>query len=512
MQRLGIGILYVVIVLACAMPAAANSHVEQTNTSLLAATNAEVPGSIDRGNAAQGAVSGSVLAFVDYEDTAVVELALELLGVEYEVFRDDEEFSTALEQGGWDLVIAELPLKRHDYEALTSWVENGGKLIASMWAPSSELLAAMETELVGDVLSTALPFYSWDTSGTLFSVSEDVPLAVEASVKRWRENGYRLSPQGEAIALAGFAEHEEEHQAAIVLGREGRTLMNGFLFSDYVGTDEDADSVDDVVELLANEAAVLLGATSSSGAVVERSIEPGVPVEGCVPTRGFEWVDDTLSGYLEYSIAVPGAWAFSIHLQGKGNLDLYVRAGSPVRIEETSDNQWIVEHTVASVSADGEEHLLIAEPQQGVRYWIAVENKGNEPADYTLSADAAPVVEDLPIDSVQGTISEASVPLFARRNLSTSRGLLSIRQYRFTMPASGETLSIRVEGPGSWYAHLRKDFPVTGSSEGATSDLSIQFTDVGELSLAGILPPGEYYLALEALSAPQSYVITVTRE
>jgi len=513
MKRLRVVAVCVLVTVVCGVASLSDDMPEGINESFLAvASGTGRLGDVAQGSSDTGsevAVSGRVVVLTDLDEMAIVELALELLGEEYEVYRDDDEFFAALEEATWDLAIVEIPRSRHDSDPITAWVEGGGRLILSMWEPSDELLAAMGTEAIGSELGTALPIYSWDTSGVLFARVEEVPPLLEVLDEIWGDNGQRLEPQGDAVALAGFVASAEANEAAIVLANAGRTLMNGFLFSDYQGVDGDEDGVDDVVELVANEIAYLLGAGSSAGAVVERRLEPGVVVEGEIGPRGFERIEDTISGYVQYTVSVPTAWALSIRIQGEGNLDLYVRAGRPVGITEDPESDWIVEYDLAAVSSGGEEYLVIAGPQPDVQYWIAVENRGDEPATYTIEVQVTPLIADLPFDGTEGSVALGAVPAFFRGFLRTSEGMLAPTQYRFTAPSSGEALSIRVEGSGTWCAHLRWGAPVEASLDGVVSDLSFRFTDVGEFTLGGILPAGDYYLALEALSLPQSYTLTL---
>lgn len=459
----------------------------------------------------KGKVTGRVLAFTDVAETMSVERALELLGVEYEIYRDEAGFFDALTEGGWDLAIVETPRGQHDWGPLISWVEGGGRLIASMWRPGQEFLEAMEATAIGDVLTSPLQLYSWETHGSLFSGLQEVPSPL-ACENFWNENGHRMEPRGEAVALAGFTSSEESDQAATILGNEGRTLMNGFLFDDYRGFDEDTDGVDDILEFFANEAAYLLGAVSPSLTVVERPLEPGVAVTGEVSGKGFPWVEEGISGYLEYTVTVTEAWALAIHLQGEGNLDLYVRAGRPIGIEEGPTDGWIVDYDLAALSSGGGELLVIAEPKQDTRYWIAVENKGDEAANYSLVVHSAPLIESLTLDGAEGAVRLEDVPAAFQSLLYTDRGMLSSTQYRLIVPADGQGIRIEVEGTGPWHLYLRKGEPVAIAPEGVVSDLSFGLRDAGEFYAGGILPAGDYYLALEALAPPQSYSLSVFSE
>jgi len=509
----GFGLLVCVVAfLVVLVPASAENPSDETNMSYRAGLGTQQPTDAHQGISGGGVpLGGRVAAFTDLAETVVIELALELLSVEYELFHDEALFSAALEAEDWDLAIVELPLRRHDCDPMVRWVENGGRLIASMWQPSPELAEAMDASLIGNALSSALPVHSWDISGALFSGVQQLPSALVVSEERWGSNGYRLEPQGEAIALAGFAADRAADQAAIVLGNEGRTLLNGFLFSDYEGTDGDADGLDDIVELVANQVAHLLGAEIPTGSIVERPLQPGVPADGEIAGSGFEWTEGALSGYLQYSISIPTAWALSIRVVADCDVDLFVRVGRPIDIRAETGDGWIARYSLAAVSSSAEEHLVISEPVPGSPYWIAVANKEEGIASYTLEANVAPVIEDLTLRDATGEVGSQDTPLFLHDFLTTPSGVLSLEQYRFTLPRTGEAFSIRVEGSGAWRIHLRAGSPVTAGLNAAISDVAFLFTDAAELAVGSSLPPGDYYLALEALSPPQSYRLSVAQ-
>ena len=68
-----------------------------------------------------------------------------------------------------------------------------------------------------------------------------------------------MLPTGTAYAVSGYSTAEESGRAAIVVGNDGRTIYNGFLWDDFTA-DENGDGVTDMVGLVANQVAFVLDA------------------------------------------------------------------------------------------------------------------------------------------------------------------------------------------------------------------------------------------------------------
>lgn len=194
-----------------------------------------------------------------------------------------DDFVALLEGASWDLVVMDLPgdEPRGDWQqSLADHVTAGGAAIHSHWRRGS--LAGLPTVFdvaIGPAHQT-LSFWQWDAH-PLFTTPNTVPPLFDEWLDRWGANGFRLSvaPSTEGEAAAGFTETATSGEAAIVVGNEGRTLWNGFLFDDFAGTDEDADEKFDIVELIENEMRLVLGTDDRLAAC------PSSPDPTCLPTN-----------------------------------------------------------------------------------------------------------------------------------------------------------------------------------------------------------------------------------
>lgn len=169
--------------------------------------------------------------------------ALDSLALPYTV-GTPSTFNSLLQGDTWDMVVVDCPSTRPfsgTWTPLTDYINNGGRVVMSFWgldgAPS---LADAFGVSVTSSFNNPENVYRWDVSHPVFNIPNLV-----ANLTSWQDtandDGDKLAlvPLSGAQALGGFTISPTAGQAAIVLGNNGRTIYNGFLFeelNDPVGT------------------------------------------------------------------------------------------------------------------------------------------------------------------------------------------------------------------------------------------------------------------------------------
>lgn len=434
-------------------------------------------------------------------------LALNNLGIPYEHYRAEDEydeFVRALASHDWGLVIMEAPYSRYDWDPLIEWVADGGKLISSLWEPSSAFLRALGAERV-ESFDEPSRVYSWRSDHPLFTRPNSVPSPlVTQEDSRWRDNGDRLKALEGAIAYAGFSREPSPDEAATILANNERTLINGFLFDDFADIDSDGDGKDDIVEYVENQIQFLLAPPPPPPCQVH--LAPNEEARGSIEERA------VLPGESQYRINVPtGAKILAIALQGNGNLDLHVKAGG--RVEVTGG---IVTADFSLVSPDGSEFIVIRDPKPGY-YCIAVENKETTPQDFALIAVPVTALDEIGPEElgqpIPGEIdlSQGLLPVLASY-LRTEAGALGLIQYKVDVREGAKTLGVRLDAHGKRARlHIRYGKPVEIVEGKVAADLSVSSsTEAAVLISRNLLKPGSYYIAIEGLEPPQEFTLTVT--
>ncbi len=135
---------------------------------------------------------------------------------------------------------------------MIDYVNGGGKVVMSFWDLNGEpaLASAFDVSVEGS-FNTPRDVHAWVASHPVFNSPSAVG-DLTAWSDLWADDGDALNPINRAQELAGFTALPSAGEAAIVLGNDGRTIYNGFVF------DEFSDS--DGIPLVANEIAYLLGA------------------------------------------------------------------------------------------------------------------------------------------------------------------------------------------------------------------------------------------------------------
>lgn len=454
----------------------------------------------------------SDIAEVSPEDPIAV-LALDNLEIPYEHYdaEDDyDDFVRALRSRDWELVIIEAPYSRYDWGPLIEWVENGGKLISSLWEPSSAFFRAMGAERV-ESFDEPLRVYSWRPDHPLFTKPNEVPSPlVPREESHWRDNGDKLKPTEGAIALAGFSREPEPDEGATILANNEHTLINGFLFDDFRGVDSDEDGKDDIVEYVENQIQLLLVPPPPPPPPCQIHLMPNEEMRASIEAEGIPPPEG------QYRIEVPaGAKVLGIALQGIGNIDMHIRAGGAVQTGGTKVNPTIVAD-FSLVSPDGSEFIVIRDPKPGY-YCIAVENKEDMPQEFALIATPVMALDEVSPEElgqpIPGEIDlrQGLLPVLASY-LRTEAGALGLIQYKVDVSQGTTTLGVRLDTLGkSARLHIRYGKPIEIADGKVAADLSVSSSTEAAVLISGsLLKPGTYYIAIEGLEPPQEFMLTVS--
>ncbi len=143
--------------------------------------------------------------------------------------------AAALQSGAYAFVLVEAydhSLSSTDATALVSFISGGGRAIVSYWTLESDagLQAALGVSVALDI-STPETITVWQ--GSHPAMSGVGATLVPIGDPWWGDNGDKFDLLSGSVALAGYAATPTTGQAAIVLGNSGRTIVNGFLASDY---------------------------------------------------------------------------------------------------------------------------------------------------------------------------------------------------------------------------------------------------------------------------------------
>lgn len=167
--------------------------------------------------------NASVLFWNDWStQTGALELGLQKLGMGYTSALDENDFVTKVGTGGWDMVIFNNQNYGNDNaaNAFSNWISGGGKGIASDWISyHSNTQSAMEVSYTFNYNES--PVY-----GTVHPIWNGLPADIALV-----NHGYGVFATGlNGLSVAATFGSGE---AAIVVGNNGRSIMNGFLDDTY---------------------------------------------------------------------------------------------------------------------------------------------------------------------------------------------------------------------------------------------------------------------------------------
>ena len=191
------------------------------------------------------------LLFVDTPGTSPYRTALDNRGYAYQLFTDDLSFNLAANfaDPSYNIVVVDSTLNAHDFTPVIDFVSGGGRALLEYWDVTSfgTLVAAFQANAVAQFTST-LPLYSW--GGSTFFTHLSSPLRLVETA--FNADGAKLQPVAGGRAVAGYVSGTTVNQAGIIVGHNGRTVLNGLFL-------EDADPIEDGIRLIQNELDSLVG-------------------------------------------------------------------------------------------------------------------------------------------------------------------------------------------------------------------------------------------------------------
>ena len=144
------------------------------------------------------------------------------------------DFYTALTNGtDWDLVLVDnydQVIDDATLVVLMNYIGRGGHCALSHygldWALANALGANMR--LTDYRYTTPIPVLRWEPEHPLLTTPNPIPdLTPLGGDEISTIDGFYLQPQDDATAVAGYTPAAADHQAAIVIGNEGRTILLG---------------------------------------------------------------------------------------------------------------------------------------------------------------------------------------------------------------------------------------------------------------------------------------------
>ncbi|MFW9863947.1 MAG: DUF4350 domain-containing protein, partial [Candidatus Thorarchaeota archaeon] len=194
---------------------------------------------------------------------SAVALALNDLGLPYQLHTSINYMALSLKSGIWDLVIIDVPnsgLLGNHLGDLASYIDTGGHLIMSYVAvddlPLHRLWGKLGFEYSSDLNGTA-PLWIWETTHPVFNLPNQYRAANFTPMSAIDDNGDLLRVLNGGLALGGLSMNEQTGNAVMILGNGSQTIYNGFSI-DRLTNDEDDSTYSDSTELWENEIAFMM--------------------------------------------------------------------------------------------------------------------------------------------------------------------------------------------------------------------------------------------------------------
>jgi len=148
-------------------------------------------------------------------------------------------FNTLLTSGTWDLVIVDAPstIPTGGWNSLINYINSNGRAIMSFWdldndsGQGNAALPGSFNVSVSSSFNTPVNVTPWVPGHPIFNTPNTVG-GISSWSDLWADDGDRLNVLAGGTALAGFTGAPSAGNAAIVLGNNGRTFYNGFLFDE----------------------------------------------------------------------------------------------------------------------------------------------------------------------------------------------------------------------------------------------------------------------------------------
>ena len=219
------------------------------------------------------ACKAKVLAFVDQDIFSPdpndniyrgpVASALNHLGIKYLLTFEPEYFNLSLMENSWKLVIIDNAYLGSLFgsdaytDEILYYVKSGGCLILSTWeyhhSENNQLWAYLGFEYGGNTYVSPPPIYVWNTTHPIFT-SPNLYTAsnITTSWDYVNVDCANVTIYDNATAIAGLSPSPSKTNATIILGANGRAIVNTMLLTEYYD-DTDDSTYPDAFEIWENE-------------------------------------------------------------------------------------------------------------------------------------------------------------------------------------------------------------------------------------------------------------------
>ncbi len=185
--------------------------------------------------------------------------ALKGLELAFAETEEESDFFLALTEGGpWDLVIVDEYASQLDgdtLDAIADYIAAGGRVYMNYWDWYEDTSAPFGALWLEDY-DEPLPIYVWDPEHPLFTTPNVVTL-LEPKADTCIVDGAFFSVAEGGVALAGYTPDRAADQAAIIVAKDGRTVLFGGILGLFSG-DANGDGRPDGLEFAENVLAYLL--------------------------------------------------------------------------------------------------------------------------------------------------------------------------------------------------------------------------------------------------------------
>jgi len=207
------------------------------------------------------AADAEVLVFTDYGYSGTyrdpVALAMNDLGISYQLFRTSEYIDDFLDSKSWELfILNEInhPLIGLELDDIYAYVNDGGRLLLSYYDmdahPTHPLWSKLGVEH-STTLSGSPEIFVWEASHAIFTDPNDHSAVNYTSGAGIADDGDSVTVLAGYTALAGTTADAQAGNAVMVVSSDKQTLFNPFLIDNFVNDDDDS-TYEDRVELWEN--------------------------------------------------------------------------------------------------------------------------------------------------------------------------------------------------------------------------------------------------------------------
>lgn len=237
---------------------------------LLVAGGATCPQLAQAGDNTVLLLADSDTAFRPVPVPSPYETALKELGMTYQFFSNAIAFAQAVSSADPSntVLILDVIDYAHNFSSVVNFVNSGGRAILQYWGLGNDYsLAAAFGVSVAETFVWPLSVYDWGSP--LFSGLTNRL----GCINLFNVDGQKLNPTAGGQAEAGFVSAPAVNEAAIVVGNQGRTVVNGF------GLEEIACGRD-AVRLAQNEILYLTYTASATAPIIAAQPQSRMVVHG----------------------------------------------------------------------------------------------------------------------------------------------------------------------------------------------------------------------------------------